>query len=196
MSISNCTKMPFATALFIASHLSQSHFNKSCLTLISSVLAPDVKHEDRCNEQKRHDQHWHGTHFNARRVVGIEPPHATGACAGISVPSGGGYSRFPLSDGAAATCSWRYGLTGRPSNGSHGSGTRCGGHCANLMANNLGEYRKICSGNAAGSACCRNVPNISTAFAFWKFSEIHSLYRWKRVNEMRSTDNSSSATAT
>lgn len=59
-------------------------------------------------------------HFDARRVVGVKPPHTTGARAGIPVPSGGGYGGFSLSDGAAATCSWRYGFAGRPSNGSHG----------------------------------------------------------------------------
>lgn len=51
-------------------------------------------------------------HFDARRVVGIKPPHATGARAGIPVSSGGGYGGFPLPDGAAATCSWRYGFAG------------------------------------------------------------------------------------
>lgn len=66
-------------------------------------------------------------HFNARRVVGVKPPHATGARAGVPVPSGGGYSGFPLPDCATATCSWRYGFAGRPSNRSHGRSARRGG---------------------------------------------------------------------
>lgn len=132
-------------------------------------------------------------HFDARRVVGIKPPHATGARAGIPVPSGGGYSGFSLSDGAAATCSWRYGFAGRPSNGTHGGSAWRGRlffgekehallfpldipdlshskhhthHCATILVNNSKECRKICSGNAVDSARRRNASDISTALAF------------------------------
>lgn len=59
MLIYDCTMMQFAVALPIAS-VSPS-LNISRLTLVSSVLAPDMKHEYRRNEQKRHDQHWHGS---------------------------------------------------------------------------------------------------------------------------------------
>lgn len=65
-------------------------------------------------------------HFDTRRIIRIKPPHATGICACISIPSWRSYSGFPLPDSTTTTCSWCYGFTGRSSNRANGSSTRCG----------------------------------------------------------------------
>merc|ERR550539_1656028 len=45
------------------------------------VLAPDVEHEDACNEEKGHDQNWNWANLNARTVISVESPHSTTASA-------------------------------------------------------------------------------------------------------------------
>lgn len=129
-----------AVGSLIASCLSQTNnINAAYVNLVPSVLPPDMKHEYRRDEQKRHDEHWHGSHFDAGGIVGVEPPHATGARAGVPVPGGGGHGGFPLPDCAATTCSRRYGFAGRPSNGAYGGSARCGGHCATVLLSTIQE---------------------------------------------------------
>lgn len=65
-------------------------------------------------------------HLDTRRVIGVEPPHATRVCACVPVPAWSGYSRFPLPDSTTATCSRCNSFAGGASNGAHGGSTRCG----------------------------------------------------------------------
>ena len=48
-------------------------YKKSCSALInqlsSSIFSPDVQHEDRSNEEQRHDQHWHRSAANTHAIL-------------------------------------------------------------------------------------------------------------------------------
>merc|ERR1719397_2471612 len=62
------------------------------------VLAPDVEHEDTCNEEKGHYQNWNWANLDARTVISVESPHSTAASATSSYSwSLGGTSSSSLS---------------------------------------------------------------------------------------------------
>lgn len=60
--------------------------------LSACVLAPDVQHEHGRDEHQGAHQDWEWTHFDARRVISVEPPHATGGCCAAPGCGGGGLS--------------------------------------------------------------------------------------------------------
>merc|ERR1719397_3292 len=62
------------------------------------VLAPDVEHEDTCNEEKGHYQNWNWANLNAWTVISVESPHSITASATSSYSwSLGGTSSSSLS---------------------------------------------------------------------------------------------------
>lgn len=68
-----------------------------CRLLRTGVFAPDVQHEDGGDEQQRHHEHRNGTNLDARGIVGVEAPHATGSGASVAIPgSGRGRGGFTL----------------------------------------------------------------------------------------------------
>merc|ERR550519_2229016 len=48
------------------------------------VLAPDVEHEDACNEEKGHHQNWNWANLNSRTVISVESPHPSTTSASSS----------------------------------------------------------------------------------------------------------------
>ena len=120
------------------------------LNLSPVVLSPDVEHENARDEQERHHKDGDGAtgseereqdengytsfnafgeglvylHLDSGGVVGVEPPHSTGA--GSSSPSGGARRRgrrLALTDAAAG----RTAGAGRAGRGLGGAGTDLGG---------------------------------------------------------------------
>jgi hypothetical protein len=61
--------------------------SRLCAWLGPVVLAPDVKHENRGDEEEGHHQDGDRANLDSRRIVGVEPPHAAAAGA-AGAPTG------------------------------------------------------------------------------------------------------------
>lgn len=99
--------MEWSTKNILSINIRWSHGcrgSSACLAVVvvvlgPGVLAPDVQHEHSGNEHQGTHQHWQWTHLDARRVVGVEPPHA--AC-GRCTATGSGGGGLALPDGGAS----------------------------------------------------------------------------------------------
>lgn len=64
-------------------------------------------------------------HFDARRVIGIKPPHAIRTSSCVSTPGWSSCRSFPLSNCTTTTCSRYYSFAWRSARGSNWSRTSC-----------------------------------------------------------------------
>lgn len=92
--------------------------------LCASVLAPDMKHKNGSNEEQWHDEDGHRSNFDARWVVGVEAPHASGsgtACVATASGRWGGSGGLPLFHiaGTAGTRTWHCHLWGWTTSAPH-----------------------------------------------------------------------------
>lgn len=120
-------------------------------SLRARVLAPDVQHENGSDEQQRHYQDWNGTDLDARRIVGVEAPHAagTGSCGAIpgSGRRRGGFALLQIArtSGAGPGCRrWLRRGAASATNGRRTSWGRHSGSCCRFTnANGIIKHTSV-----------------------------------------------------